>query len=455
MKFAIRSKRVMLPFSSPQARTILVSAEKIEGIFGYQELPSDCPVMDVGNSVVMPGIVDTHAHINEPGRTEWEGFRTATRAAAAGGITTVIDMPLNSIPATTSVKALQAKAESARGQCSVDYGFWGGVVPGNCGELQPMVDQGVMGFKAFLIDSGVDEFPSVTEADLKKAMPILAKAGVPLLVHAELQTLGSSGFVGFVGSLGSVSYAHYLSSRPQKWEVDAIQLMIRLAGETGCRVHIVHLSAADALEDLTRARASGIPITVETCPHYLALASEEIRDGATQFKCAPPIREKQNQDRLWKALETSQIDFIVSDHSPCTPRLKNLDVGDFDRAWGGVSGLQFSLPVIWTEMKNRNLEFSHLVRWMCEGPAQFLGLGNRKGKIAPGYDADLVILNPEKSFTLSPSMIQHRHLLTPYEAHVLDGVVEKTFLRGHCVYESGRFYQAMGQNIQPSGDLNE
>lgn len=381
-------------------------------------------MLDFGNSVVMPGLVDTHAHINEPGRTEWEGFETATRAAAAGGITTVIDMPLNSIPATTTRAALQTKEQAARGKCRIDYGFWGGVVPGNSAELEPMVAAGVFGFKCFLCPSGVDEFPHVGEADLRIAMPILARLGVPLLVHAELETP--------VGATQSDprKYQGFLESRPQKWEVDAIRMVIRLARETGCRTHIVHLSSGDALPDLIAARAEGVPITAETCPHYLTFISEEIPDGATHFKCCPPIRDFANREKLWKALRSGAIEFVVSDHSPCTPSLKLRNTGDFALAWGGIAGLQFSLPIMWTEMKDRGLGLVELSRWMSFKTAGFLGILDRKGAIGPGLDADFVVFDPEAASEIRTADVLHRHNLTPYSGRKVSGRILKTFLRG-------------------------
>ncbi|MEK7358257.1 MAG: allantoinase AllB, partial [Bdellovibrionota bacterium] len=338
--------------------TVVIEGERIADVFEYSVSPRGTPGIDVGNSVLMPGLVDTHVHINEPGRTEWEGFETATEAAAAGGITTVVDMPLNSIPATTTVAALRAKEESARGHCTIDYALWGGVVPGNAAELAPMVDAGAVGFKAFMCDSGVDEFPMSKEKDLRAAMPILAKKGVPLLVHAELE--GSHPHL----HGDPRAYQTFLQSRPRTWEVDAIRMMIRLSRETGCHVHIVHLSAADALDEIKKARAEGVKISAETCPHYLYFAAEEIPPGATQFKCTPPIRERENRERLWQGLREGIIDFVVSDHSPCTPRLKKLEQGNFEEAWGGISGLQFSLSVVWTAMKDRGFGPETLCRWM-------------------------------------------------------------------------------------------
>jgi allantoinase len=429
--FSIRGRRVLLAGAdAPQSAKIFVRDGKIESIVrGWVEGSCD---IDAGDALVMAGIVDTHAHINEPGRTEWEGFTTATRAAAAGGITTVVDMPLNSIPPTTSVSALQTKASSAQSRCLIDYGFWGGVVPGNASELDAMVEQGVLGFKAFMIESGVDEFQYSREGDLREAMPILARAGVPLLVHAEVDC-GAH-----VSGSDTTQYDRYVQSRPPKWEVEAIRQVIKLSRETGCRVHVVHLSAAEALDDIRKAKAEGVLITVETCPHYLSLVAEEIPAGATHFKCAPPIRGRQNCEKLWNGLQDGSIDFVVSDHSPCTPQLKKMESGDFDQAWGGIAGLQFSLSIVWTEMKRRGLSVALLSQWMSERTARFAGLSN-KGKIAPGFDADFVIWDPEKSFQVEASKVYHRHSLTPYLGKKLYGSVLTTIVRGQKVYDQGEF----------------
>jgi allantoinase len=425
--FYVKSQRVILPDTdAARPATVVIENGKIARVLPIGETPTGMKGSDCGNLVLMPGLVDTHVHVNEPGRTEWEGFQTATHAAAAGGITQLVDMPLNSIPATTTLAALETKRKSALNNCTIDYGLWGGVVPGNSNELEAMAKAGALGFKAFLIESGVDEFPMATEKDLRLAMPILAKVGRPLLVHAELEGPCSH------NTHDTRSYNHYLESRPQEWEVNAIRMMIRLSEETGCHVHIVHLSAADALDDLRAARARGVRITAETCPHYLYFKSEEIPAGATQFKCAPPIRENENRERLWKALEDGTIDFVVSDHSPCTPALKKLEAGEFDEAWGGISGLQFGLSVVWTAMRERGLGPEKLAKWMSERTSRFLGLPNG---IRPGAEANLVLWNPEESFTLAKEMVRHKHALTPYDGRRLFGVVEKTFLRGERIYD--------------------
>jgi allantoinase len=393
----------------------------------------------------MPGLVDTHVHVNEPGRTEWEGFETATRAAAAGGVTTMVDMPLNSIPATTTLEGFESKLAAARGKLSVDVGFWGGVVPGNTGELRKLWEAGVVGFKCFLIHSGVDEFPNVAEGDLREAMPELARLGALLIVHAEVPGPVAAACCrtdeGDEGA-STTSYETFLHSRPRAAENEAVNLMIRLSRETGCRIHVVHHSSADALPALRTARKFGLPITVETCPHYLHFAAEEIPAGATEFKCCPPIRERENCEQLWQALSDGIIDFVVSDHSPCPPEMKLRDQGDFMQAWGGISSLQLRLPIMWTEAKARGFTIEQLTEWLCSAPARQVGL-NLKGSLKPGADADIVIWNPDREFEVEPSMIHHRHKLTPYAGEVLSGVVEKTFLRGQMVYDDGEFVSSL------------
>jgi allantoinase len=396
----------------------------------------DCPIMDAGDKLVMPGIVDCHVHINEPGRTEWEGFTTATKAAAAGGITSVVDMPLNCDPVTTTMAALETKRSAISGKTWVDHTFWGGVIPGNQNELEDMIRAGLPGFKCFLVHSGIDDFPNVIESDLKIAMPILAKHGSKLLVHAELAGPIAAAESAQKGPLNS--YASFLKSRPRAAENEAIDLVIKLCRETGCPIHIVHLSSSDALPALAKARAEGLPVTVETCPHYLTFAAEDIPDGATHFKCCPPIREQENREKLWSGLKDGIIDIVVSDHSPCPPSMKCLEAGDFFQAWGGISALQLSLPLVWTSARKRGCEMKDLVRWMCQGPAELIGLGDRKGRLAAGYDADIVVFDPDASLIPKPDMIQHRHKLTPAEGCHLTGVVEKTYLRGQLVYENSR-----------------
>jgi len=440
--FAIRSTRVLVDGQLRPA-TVVVREGRIEAISDLA--PTGIPLQDVGDRVLMSGLVDTHVHINEPGRTEWEGFETATRAAAAGGITTVVDMPLNCIPVTTTAAALEIKKRAAAPRLWVDCGFWGGVVPGNAGELEQMVADGICGFKAFLCHSGIDDFPNASEADLRKAMPILARAGVPLLVHAELD-LGAPS-----DDRAPQSYARYLASRPKKWEDEAIALMIRLVRETGCRVHIVHLSSATALPMLAGARAEGLPITVETCPHYLCLTAEEVPDCDTAYKCAPPIREAENRDLLWKGLSDGIIDFVISDHSPCTPHLKLPERGDFIEAWGGIASLQLGLSTVWTEAAKRGFSIPDLHRWMSKAPAAFLGRAE-KGRIEPGADADLVAWDPDATWTIAEGDIHHRHKVTPYIGRTVRGRVHATWLRGVLIWDGthhGPFGRGLAGRRQP------
>ncbi len=429
--------------------SIHVNAGRISAIASFEEIPSGAEIVEAGeDSVVMPGLVDSHVHVNEPGRTEWEGFATATRAASAGGVTTIVDMPLNCIPATTSLDGLNAKLAAARGKLLVDVAFWGGVVPGNTGELARLWDAGVVGFKCFLVHSGVDEFPNVTESDLREAMPELARLGAMLIVHAEVPgPIENAGCQTTNEGEANRSYKAFLSSRPRAAENEAVELMMRLGRESSCRIHIVHHSSSDALPMLRAAKQSGAQITVETCPHYLHFAAEDIGDCATEFKCCPPIRERENREQLWEALRDGTIDMVVSDHSPCPPDMKLREQGDFMKAWGGISSLQLRLPVMWTEASARGFEVSQLAEWLCNAPARQVGLGQRKGSIGVGCDADIVIWNPDREFRVAPELIHHRHKLTPYAGEVLRGVVEKTFLRGQMVYDGGAFAGPSGQTI--------
>src|ERR1051325_7787375 len=421
----IRGQRVVLP-ETVAPRSVHIREERIVFVGDYDDVEAGCEIVEAGDSVVMPGLVDTHVHINAPGRTEWEGFRSATLAAAAGGVTTVVDMPLNSIPPTTTLAGFKTKLDTARDECFVDVGFWGGVVPGNTAELAPMFAGGVVGFKCFLVPSGVDEFEHVTEQDLREAMPELTRLGALLIVHAELPGSITSGD-------GGVDYRSFLESRPRAAENEAIELMIRLSREFDTRVHIVHLSSAEAIPMLREAQAAGVKITAETCPHYLHFAAEDVPAGATEFKCCPPIRERDNREELWEGLRDGTIGLIVSDHSPCPGEMKLRESGDFMKAWGGIASLQLRLPVVWAEARRRGFTLLDVTRWLCAYPARQLGFETRKGSIAVGCDADLVIWNPDTQFPVTPSSLHHRHKITPYAGEVLSGVVEQTFLRGRKI----------------------
>ena len=431
----IRSNRVVTPLTTGPA-SVHISGGTIEAVRDWGDVPEGVPLIDAGELVVMPGNVDAHVHVNEPGRTEWEGYETATRAAAVGGVTTIVDMPLNSIPPTTTVAGFDEKLAAAEGKCTVDVAFWGGVVPGNVAELEPLVERGGRGFKCFLIHSGVDEFPHVTEADLRIAMPELARLDSVLLVHAEVAGPIDTAAVSLTGS-DPRSYHTFLNSRPREAENEAIAMMVRLCRETGCRVHIVHLSSSDALPLLRAAKDEGLPITVETCPHYLTFASEKIADGATHFKCCPPVRERENRELLWDAMADGIIDMVVSDHSPCTPALKLQESGDFMDAWGGISALQFGLPVMWTNLRSRGFGLSDLTRLMSERTAKLAGLDKRKGKLADGFDADIVIWDPDERFEVVSAIIEHRHKLTPYSGLKLFGQVRSVYLRGRLAFDGG------------------
>ena len=386
--------------------------------------------MDAGELLVMPGLVDTHVHVNEPGRTNWEGFESATRAAAAGGITTLLDMPLNSIPATTTVAALAIKRAAAEGKTSVNVEFIGGVVPGNTGELEGLRDAGVRAFKCFLSPSGVDEFSHVAERDLAKAFPVLARLGLPLMVHAEDPAR-------LLPDGGSSSYPDYLASRPVEAERSAIELLVGLMSRSRAPVHVVHLSSAASLGIIRAAKLRGLPLTVETCPHYLTFAAEEIPDGATEYKCAPPIRSRAERDALWEALIAGEIDLVASDHSPCPPNMKRTH-GDFFSAWGGIASLQLSLPAVWTGARARDVSPERLAEWMSAAPAGLARLGDRKGAIAEGYDADLVLWDPDGSFVVDPARLFHRHPVTPYAGRKLFGVVHATYVGGRQVFSVQR-----------------
>jgi allantoinase len=434
--YAIRSRHVVTERGIEDA-VVVVRGGRIDAVLPPDAAAGVEDVLDVGGACLLPGLVDTHVHVNEPGRTEWEGFATATRAAAAGGITTIVDMPLNSVPATIDEEALLQKRRAAEGRC-VDVGFWGGVVPGNAGALAGLAAGGVLGFKCFLAPSGVDEFRHVTESDLREAMPVIARLGLPLLVHAELPGPIDAA-ARDLADAAPRRYATWLASRPPSAEVEAIRLMVGLCREYGCRVHIVHLSASEGIEEIRAGREAGLPLSVETCPHYLFFTAEEVPDGATEFKCAPPIRERGNRERLWQALEAGEIDLVASDHSPCPPRMKQRESGDFLAAWGGIASLQLSFAAVWAAAFERGLTLVDVVRWMSTHPARLAGLAHRKGRIAVGFDADLMVWDPDPVWTVEADRLHHRHATTPYANRRLRGIVQTTFVRGVRVYERGRF----------------
>jgi allantoinase len=443
MTLTIRSERVALP-DGVRAASIHIEDERIVGIGDYSDRQAGVHDKDVRELVVLPGLVDTHVHINDPGRAEWEGFETATRAAAAGGVTTIVDMPLNSIPATTTTEGLEAKIRAAGGRCHVDVGFWGGVVPGNTASLAPLARAGVLGFKCFLSPSGVDEFPHVSEEDLREALPILASLDLPLLVHAELPAHLRS----IAAGTDVRAYSTWLDCRPPDAEHAAIDLLIRLAREFNARIHIVHLASADALDSIAAARAEGVRLTVETCPHYLAFAAEEIEAGATAFKCAPPIRQRAHRERLWAGLRDGVLDLVATDHSPALPSLKRLEDGDWVAAWGGIASLQLGLSVVWTDAAARGLGIGRVVEWMAAAPARLAGLAHTKGSIAPGREADLVVWDPDATWTVDPVRLQHRHPITPYAGLRLRGRVETTLVRGEAVFDEGRFTRPRGRLLK-------
>lgn len=444
---AFLSRRVVTP-QGVRPAAILVDGERIREVVAPEQVPAQTESLDLGEAAVLPGLVDSHVHINDPGRAEWEGFETATRAAAAGGYTLLVDMPLNCLPATTTVAALSAKRRAAKERCRVDWMAWGGVVADNQSEIEPLADARVPGFKCFLVHPGIEGFTMVTEQQLRAALPHVARTGLPLLVHAELP-----------GPIDAATreltdadwrrYPTYLKSRPEEAELSAIRLLLSLCRAYKFRLHIVHLSASQALPELRAARSEGLAVSVETCPHYLHLAAETIPDGATLFKCAPPIRSRENCEKLWQGLREGIIDLIATDHSPCLPEMKRLAEGSFRTAWGGIASLSVALSVMYTEASARGFTLTDMAHWMAEEPAKLAGCHRRKGQIAAGYDADFAVFDPEGEFEVSRDRLHYRHPVSPYLGEKLRGVVKATYLRGRQVFSEGEFLgEAIGQECR-------
>jgi allantoinase len=436
---AFISRRVVTPEGIRPA-ALIVEGGRIRAIVPPDQLPRGAEVRDFGNAAILPGLVDTHVHINDPGRAEWEGFEFGSRAAAAGGYTMLVDMPLNSLPGTTDSNAAEAKRAAARGRCLTDWAIWGGVVADNQGQIEPLAEAGVNGFKSFLVDPGIDGFTMITEPQLRKALPHVARTGLPLMVHAELSgPIDAAKAVLKAEGANWKRYETYLRSRPDEAELSAIRMLLNLCREFKFRLHIVHLATSQGLALIRAAKAEGLPVTVETCPHYLHKDAETIADGATLCKCAPPIRGRKNREELWEGLRAGIIDFVVTDHSPCLPEMKKLDEGNFGTAWGGIVSLSVALPVVWTEARRRGFSLSDIARWMSEGPAKLAGCEDRKGRLAPGHDADFVVFDADEEFTVRADRLYQRHPVSAYMGERLRGGVKATYLRGRQIFAGGKF----------------
>ncbi len=442
-RIALKSQRVVINQQITPA-IIVIDGHTIEQVITGKALRDAADNLadilhDVGDKLIMPGLVDTHVHVNEPGRTDWEGFDTATHAAAAGGITTLVDMPLNCLPVTTSAEALQTKLDELHNKLWVDCAFWGGAIPQNTDHpamLEQLLQAGVVGVKSFTIHSGIDEFPEVNESQMEAAMRVLARYDLPYLIHAELEHPTEK-----PDDFDPTSYQHFVDSRPCSWENNAIAMVIRVMEklqqeDIAAKAHIVHLSSAEAIPMIADAQSRGLGLTAETCPHYLTLFAEEIPDGQPYYKCCPPIRGNDNRHQLWQGLKDQILNIVVSDHSPCTPHLKALEAGDLEQAWGGISGLQFGLPLIWDEGRKHGLTLTDLATLMCENPAEFIGAGHIKGKIAAGFQADIIVFDDTAQWTITPDIIQHKHKGTPYEGKTVMGKVIETWLSGQRVYSN-------------------